>query len=116
MRIAVSTAAKPSLSPCPGARAPVASWLSRPISAANSAWSAPRSALQSPLFGRRRRPGPDHRHRVQLTVRSNGLLEGTNSLIQAAKRRARGYRPKPKMITIIYLIAGKRPLPKIHTI
>ena len=42
---------------------------------------------------------------------SNGLLEGTNSLIQAAKRRARGYRNKAKMITIIYLIAGKLPLP-----
>lgn len=47
---------------------------------------------------------------------SNGLLEGTNSLIQAAKRRARGYRNKDKMITIIYLIAGKLPLPQIHTI
>lgn len=47
---------------------------------------------------------------------SNGLLEGTNSLIQAAKRRARGYRSKAKMITIVYLIAGKLPLPEIHTI
>lgn len=47
---------------------------------------------------------------------NNGLLEGTNSLIQAAKRRARGYRSKTKMITIIYLIAGKLPLPQIHTI
>ncbi len=47
---------------------------------------------------------------------SNGLLEGTNSLIQAAKRRARGYRNKDKMITIIYLIVGKLPLPQIHTI
>lgn len=47
---------------------------------------------------------------------SNGLLEGTNSLIQSAKRRARGYRTKSKMITIIYLIAGKLPLPQIHTI
>ena len=42
---------------------------------------------------------------------SNGLLEGTNSLIQAAKARARGYRSKTKMITIIYLIAGKLPNP-----
>ena len=40
---------------------------------------------------------------------SNGLLEGTNSLIQAAKARARGYRSKTKMITIIYLIAGNSP-------
>ena len=47
---------------------------------------------------------------------SNGILEGTNSLVQAAKRRARGYRNKQKMITIIYLIAGKLPLPEIHTI
>lgn len=47
---------------------------------------------------------------------SNGLLEGTNSLVQAAKRRARGYRSKEKMITIIYLIAGKLPLPETHTI
>ena len=46
----------------------------------------------------------------------NGLLEGTNSLIQAAKRRARGYRSETKMITVIYLIAGKLPLPQIHTI
>ena len=44
---------------------------------------------------------------------SNGLLEGTNSLIQAAKTRARGYRTKNKMITIAYLIAGKLPLPTV---
>ena len=44
---------------------------------------------------------------------ANGLLEGTNSLIQAAKARARGYRTKNKMITIIYLIAGKLPLPTL---
>jgi transposase len=55
-------------------------------------------------------------HRSRIT---NGLLEGTNSLIQAAKARARGYRSKKKMITIIYLIAGKLPLPSpsvTHTI
>ncbi|MGH4016426.1 MAG: transposase [Pseudonocardiaceae bacterium] len=46
---------------------------------------------------------------------SNGLLEGTNSLIQAAKARARGYRSKDKMITIAYLIAGKLPLPTVTT-
>ncbi|MGH8566740.1 MAG: ISL3 family transposase [Gammaproteobacteria bacterium] len=44
---------------------------------------------------------------------SNGLLEGTNSLIQAAKARARGYRNKDKMITIAYPIAGKLPLPTV---
>ncbi|MBA2670429.1 MAG: transposase [Gemmatimonadetes bacterium] len=38
------------------------------------------------------------------TRASNGLLEGTNSLTQATKRKARGYRNKDKMITVIYLI------------
>jgi transposase len=44
---------------------------------------------------------------------SNGLLEGTNSLVQAAKARARGYRNKNKMITIIYLTAAKLQLPTV---
>ncbi len=52
-------------------------------------------------------------HRTRI---SNGILEGTNSLIQAAKRKARGYRNKEKMITVIYLIAGRLPLPSTHTI
>ena len=38
---------------------------------------------------------------------SNGLLEGLNSLIQAAKRRARGYRSTRNYKTMIYLVAGK---------
>lgn len=49
-------------------------------------------------------------HRSHLTT---GLLEGTNSLIQAAKARARGYRNKKYMITIIYLIAAKLPRPSL---
>jgi transposase len=44
---------------------------------------------------------------------NNGLLEGINSLLQAAKARARGYRSKTKMITIIYLIAAKLQLPTL---
>jgi hypothetical protein len=40
-------------------------------------------------------------------------LEGINSLVQAAKARARGYRNKNKMITIIYLTAAKLPLPTV---
>jgi transposase len=44
---------------------------------------------------------------------SNGLLEGINSLVQAAKARARGYRNKNKMITIVYLIAAKLQLPTL---
>jgi transposase len=38
---------------------------------------------------------------------SMGLLEGTNSLIQAAKARARGYRSARNLITMSYIIAGK---------
>jgi transposase len=38
---------------------------------------------------------------------SNGLLEGLNSLIQAAKRRARGYRTNRNYIAMIYLVAAK---------
>ena len=38
---------------------------------------------------------------------NNGILEGINSLIQAAKARARGYRTTRNLITMIYLIAGK---------
>jgi transposase len=50
-------------------------------------------------------------HRSRL---SNGLLEGTNSLIQAAKARARGNRSKRKTTTIIYLIAAKLPKPSLY--
>lgn len=51
---------------------------------------------------------------------SNGLIEGINSLIQAAIAKARGYRNPQNLIFIAYLIAGKlelnnplasRPLP-----
>ena len=38
---------------------------------------------------------------------NNGILEGINSLIQAAKARARGYRSARNFITMIYIIAGK---------
>jgi len=38
---------------------------------------------------------------------NNGILEGFNSLIQAAKARARGYRTNEYLITMIYLITGK---------
>ncbi len=38
---------------------------------------------------------------------TNGLMEGINSLIQAAKAKARGYRNSSYFKTIIYLIAGK---------
>ena len=38
---------------------------------------------------------------------NNGILEGINSLIQAAKAKARGYRSTRNLITMIYIIAGK---------
>ena len=38
---------------------------------------------------------------------SNGYVEGANSLIQAAKAKARGYRRSENMITIAYLLLAK---------
>jgi hypothetical protein len=52
-------------------------------------------------------------HRLAGKPLSNGLLEGINSLVQAAKARARGYRNKNKMFTIVYLTAAKLPLPTL---
>jgi transposase len=45
---------------------------------------------------------------------TNGLLEGINSLIQAAKARARGYRSARNLIAMVYLIAGKLELNATH--
>jgi transposase len=38
---------------------------------------------------------------------NNGILEGINSLVQAAKAKARGYRSTRNFASVIYLIAGK---------
>ena len=38
---------------------------------------------------------------------NNGFMEGINSLVQAAKARARGYRSTRKMKVTIYLLTGK---------
>ena len=38
---------------------------------------------------------------------SNGILEGINSLVQAAKAKARGYRSSENLITMVYLIIGR---------
>ena len=43
---------------------------------------------------------------------TNGVLEGLNSLIQAAKAKARGYRTSRNFITMIYLLTGKLDLSK----
>jgi transposase len=42
---------------------------------------------------------------------TSGLMEGINSLIQAAKAKARGYTNLTYFKTVVYLIAGKLPLP-----
>lgn len=47
---------------------------------------------------------------------NNGILEGINSLIQAAKAKARGYRTVRNLITIVYLIAGRLDIAVTHTI
>jgi transposase len=38
---------------------------------------------------------------------SNGILEGINSKVQLAKRRARGYRNIGNFINMIYFLCGK---------
>jgi transposase len=38
---------------------------------------------------------------------ANGLIEGINSLVQAAKAKARGYRSVRNLTAMIYLLAGK---------
>lgn len=49
------------------------------------------------------------------TYISNGILEGINSLIQAAKAKARGYRSNRNLIAMAYLIAGKLNLRTLPT-
>lgn len=51
-------------------------------------------------------------HHSRMTA---GFLEGINSLVQAAKRKARGYRSTDNLITMIYLIAGKLDYQLTHT-
>lgn len=45
---------------------------------------------------------------------TNGVLEGINSLIQAAKAKARGYRSTRNLITMAYLIAGRLQFNETH--
>lgn len=46
---------------------------------------------------------------------SNGLLEGLHSLVQAAKRRARGYRSTRNYLAMVYLTAGKLNVSVAHS-
>jgi len=45
---------------------------------------------------------------------NNGILEGLNSVVQAAKTRARGFRSTKYFKTIVYLITGKLDFSKIN--
>lgn len=45
---------------------------------------------------------------------NTGVMEAINSLVQAAKRRARGYRTKRNLIAMTYLIAGRLDLEVVH--
>ena len=38
---------------------------------------------------------------------ANGLIDGINSLVQAAKAKARGYRSIRNLTAMVYLLAGK---------
>ena len=38
---------------------------------------------------------------------TNAICEGLNSMIQAAKRKARGYKTFDGLVTMIYLVVGK---------
>jgi transposase len=44
---------------------------------------------------------------------TNGLLEGINGLVQAAKRKARGYRNVQNLIAMVYMTANKLRLPAL---
>jgi len=44
---------------------------------------------------------------------NNGILEGLNSVLQAAKRKARGYKFH-HFKTIVYLITGKLDFSKVN--
>jgi transposase len=44
---------------------------------------------------------------------TNGLLEGINGLVQASKRRARGYRNVENLIAMVYMTANKLRLPTL---
>ena len=46
---------------------------------------------------------------------ANGLIEGINSLVQAAKAKARGYRSLRNLKAMTYLLAGKLDFALTHT-
>ena len=51
--------------------------------------------------------------RWKISQINNGILEGLNSVLQAAKRKARGYKAKHFM-TMAYLLTGKLNFSKVN--
>ena len=45
---------------------------------------------------------------------NNAILEGFNSIIQAAKARARGYRTFKNYRTIVYLLTGRLDFSRVN--
>ena len=45
---------------------------------------------------------------------SNGILEGFNSIFQAAKAKARGYKNNETIKTVIYLLTAKLDFSKVN--
>ncbi|MCD6347364.1 MAG: transposase [Bacteroidales bacterium] len=45
---------------------------------------------------------------------SNGILKGFNSIFQAAKAKARGYKKTETIKTIIYILTGKLDFSKVN--
>jgi transposase len=43
---------------------------------------------------------------------TNAFMEGLNSVFSATKRKARGYRSTPRLITMLYFVSGKLRLPQ----
>jgi hypothetical protein len=66
---------------------------------------------QPPVAGHRRRlyrPTPLGRHPALVPQQDRQwLIEGINSLVQAAKAKARGYRSIRNLTAMIYLLVGK---------
>ena len=48
-----------------------------------------------------------YRMRIDSLQNANAISEGINSMVQAAKRKARGYRTFKGFASMIYLVAGK---------
>ena len=64
----------------------------------------------SSVLKHRARHSASRRERI---ASNNGILEGLNSLVQAANAKARGYRTFKNLKTIIYMLTGKLDYTKV---